>query len=132
MRAHSLTTDLRRIPVSMLRSSTVRHGATILEFAIVAPATFLLLLGLIVGGLGVFRYQEVAHLAREATRYASTHAGQYSTDGTPASTGVAAVSSNADIQASVATKSVGLDPSKLTVTISWSAPSSIAPANVPT
>jgi len=56
----------------------VRQGAHDVEFAVVAPATFILLLGIVVGGMGVFRYQEVAHLAREATRYASTHGGQYS------------------------------------------------------
>ena len=103
-----------------------------LEFAAVAPVVFLLILGLIVGGLGVFRYQEVSHLAREATRYASTHGGQYSRDGMLAKTGVPAVLTDSDIQTYVATKSVGLDPSKLTVTLSYSAPNTVVPRNVPT
>ncbi len=117
--------------MAMLYPSSRRKGATILEFAVVAPVTFLLILGLIIGGMGVFRYQEVAHLAREATRYASTHGGQYILDGMPAKTSVAAVSSDSDIQAYVATKAVALNPSNLTVGISWSAPSSIVPANIP-
>ena len=114
------------------RRPAARQGATVVEFAIVGPATFLILLGLVVGGLGVFRYQEVAHLAREATRYASTHAGDYQLEGIPAATGVASVSANSDIQAYLAGKTVALDPTKLTVNTSWSAPASIVPLNLPT
>src|SRR5438105_1064884 len=117
MRVTSSLTNLVRSPTAMMRTSTARKGATILEFAVVAPVTFLLILGLIVGGMGVFRYQEVAHLAREATRYASTHGGQYQLDGLPATTGVPAVLTAADIQSYVATKTVALDPNNLTVTI---------------
>jgi Flp pilus assembly protein TadG len=114
------------------RRANARPGVTLVEFAIVVPVAFLLILGLIVGGLGVFRYQEVAHLAREATRYASTHGGDYQLEGMPASTGVPAVSSTADIQAYLAGKTVALDSTKLTVNASWSAPESIVPRNLPT
>lgn len=41
-----------------------RRGATTLEFAAVASVTLPLLLGMLVGGLGVFHYQQVAYLAR--------------------------------------------------------------------
>lgn len=41
----------------------------------------------IVGGLGVFRYQQTAELAREAARWASVHGGQYAEEtGNPAAT----------------------------------------------
>lgn len=50
------------------------------ESAIVLPITFLLLLGPIIGGLGIFRYQEMAHLSRETGRFASVHGGQYAQD----------------------------------------------------
>ena len=116
----------------MNRRSTARKGASLVEFAVVAPLTFLLILGLIVGGMGVFRYQEVSHLAREATRYASTHGGQYQLDGLPTSTGVPAVTSSSDIQAYVAARAVALDPSKLTATISWSSPTTLNPRSMPT
>jgi Flp pilus assembly protein TadG len=116
----------------MLRPASARKGATILEFAIVAPVTFLLILGLIVGGLGVFRYQEVSHLAREATRYASTHGGQYQQDGRPATTGVPAVLTSTDMQTYVATKTVALDPNNLSINLSYSAPATIIPNNIPT
>jgi Flp pilus assembly protein TadG len=119
-------------PASNRSPFSSRKGVTVVEFAIVAPVTFLLTLGLIVGGLGVFRYQEVAHLAREASRYASTHGGQYQMDGIPATTGVSAVSSNTDIQAYIATKTVALDPNYLTSNVSWSAPVAIVPSNIPT
>ncbi len=59
---------------------TRRRGVSVLECAIVYPLVFLLLLGLMIGGMGVFRYQEVASLARAAARYASTHGAQYRKD----------------------------------------------------
>jgi Flp pilus assembly protein TadG len=57
-----------------------RRGASAVEAAILVPVTFLLILGLIVGGMGVFRYQEVAALARQGARYASTHGANYRKD----------------------------------------------------
>jgi Flp pilus assembly protein TadG len=53
---------------------------TIVECAIVYPLVFLLMLMLIIGGMGVFRYQEAAALARAGARYASTHGAQYRKD----------------------------------------------------
>jgi Flp pilus assembly protein TadG len=47
-----------------------RRGAVLVESAFVYPLMFLLLFSLIVGGLGVYRYQAVACMAREAARYA--------------------------------------------------------------
>ena len=49
-----------------------RRGTTTLEFAITCPIVFFLVFAIIVGGLGVFRYQEVAALAREGARYGIT------------------------------------------------------------
>src|SRR5581483_6642594 len=62
------------------RGARPRTGATIVESAIVYPVVFLLLLGLIVGGMGIFRYQEVSALARAGARYASTHGVNYRKD----------------------------------------------------
>lgn len=59
----------------------VRRGATVVECAVVLPVTFMLLLGLVIGAMGIFRYQEVASLARAGARYASTHGAQYRKDG---------------------------------------------------
>ena len=58
----------------------VRDGATTVEFAVIAPIVFLLLIGFAVMALGVYRYQQVGFLARVGARYASTHGAQYRTD----------------------------------------------------
>ncbi len=58
-----------------------RRGATLVECAFVLPLTFLLVIGMIVGSLGVFRAQETAELARAAARYASVHGGKYTAEG---------------------------------------------------
>src|SRR5437868_1684036 len=60
-----------------------RPGATPVDCAVVAPITFLMILGLVLGAMGVFRYQEVATLAREGARWASVHGGQYTQEANP-------------------------------------------------
>ena len=63
---------------------------------------------------GVFRYHQIATLAREGARYASVHGGQYSKDsGLPLLTGD-------QLKTSVLLPmSVGLLSTKLSCTISW-------------
>jgi Flp pilus assembly protein TadG len=50
-----------------------RRGAAIVEMAIVGPLALLLIIGLIVVVLGVFRLQQVSRLAHEGSRWASIH-----------------------------------------------------------
>ena len=50
-----------------------RRGAVAVENALVLGVMFSLILGVIVLGMGVFRYQEMAYLAREGARWASVH-----------------------------------------------------------
>ncbi len=57
-----------------------RSGAVMLEAAIVLPILFLIILGTSLLGLAVFRYQQVATVAREAARWASVHGGQYASE----------------------------------------------------
>jgi Flp pilus assembly protein TadG len=57
-----------------------RRATTVVELAVVGSATLLILLGLLIGGLGIFRYQQVARLARDASRWASVHGTQYAND----------------------------------------------------
>jgi Flp pilus assembly protein TadG len=85
-----------------------------LECAFAYPILFLFVLGLIVGGLGIFRYQEVAMLAREGARYASVHGTQYAqiTGHSPAT--AKDVYSNA-----ILPKLVLLDTQQLTYTVTW-------------
>jgi hypothetical protein len=49
----------------------------VVEGAVVYPVVFLVILALVVGAAGVFRYSQLASLTREAARYASVHGGQY-------------------------------------------------------
>jgi Flp pilus assembly protein TadG len=54
-----------------------RSGTQSVECAVVYPVIFFFVLATFTGGIGIFQYQQVAHLAREAARYASAHGGQY-------------------------------------------------------
>lgn len=92
-----------------------RRGALILECALVYPITFLLVFGVIIGGLGVFRYQEVSFLAREATRYASVHGAMYQQN-----TGKPAAKPSDVYNNAILPKVVALELSQLTYTVTWS------------
>jgi Flp pilus assembly protein TadG len=98
----------------ILRNPTRRSAATAVEMAIIAPVFVFLLFALVIGGLGIFRYNQVAHLARQAARYAAVHGNDYHTENKkPAAT-----------QASILAESVlpnanALDASRLTCTVTW-------------
>lgn len=91
-----------------------RRGHTTVEFAFVAPLALLLILGLLISGLGVFRYQQMGHLAREASRWASVHGAQYA-----AETGNTAAAPADVYQQAIAPKVAGLDPNLLSYSVSW-------------
>jgi Flp pilus assembly protein TadG len=94
--------------------SPARRGATAVEAAFVYPVVLFFILGLVIGAMGIFRYQETAALAREGARYASVHGTAYAkASGQPAAT-AQDVYNNA-----IAPHEVGLDPSKLTYTVAW-------------
>jgi Flp pilus assembly protein TadG len=89
-----------------------RRGATLVESAIVLPVVLLLLIGLIVSGMGVFRYQELAHIARETARYASVHGGQYATQN-PSQP----VVDEAALRTYAASRAVSIDTTQWTVSV---------------
>jgi hypothetical protein len=95
-----------------------RTGATVLECAVVLPVALFLFIGLVVGTSGVFRYQEVATLAREGARYASTHGYQFRKDA-GMTIGTAEDWRQDIYDKAIKQKLVGLDTSKLTVTVVW-------------
>ncbi len=96
-----------------------RHGATLIEGAIVLALTFLLLFGVLIGAVGVFHRQQVAAMAREAARYASVHGGQYRQEAGLSPGGID--DWKADIYANaLAPYMIGLDTSRLLYDISWS------------
>jgi len=51
--------------------------ANLVECAFDSPVFLLLVLGLLVGAAGIFRYSQLASLSREAARYACVHGAQY-------------------------------------------------------
>jgi Flp pilus assembly protein TadG len=96
------------------RPSTHRRGTSTLEFAVICPLTLTLLCGLVIGGLGVFRYQQVASLAREGARYASVHGAKYQS-----ATGNAAATADDVYNNAIKPKIAGLDTNQLTYAVSW-------------
>jgi hypothetical protein len=97
---------------------TQRRAATAVEAAIVLPITFFLVLGILIGGMGVFTYQEMAHLARETARFASVHGGQYAKQNAAAiSAGTLPSVDKAYLINFAKGKAAGLDPSQLQITV---------------
>ena len=92
-----------------------RRGAAAVEFAVVGSAAFLILIGLLVGGLGVFRYQQIASLARNASRWACVHGTSYATF-----TGNPAASASDVYNNAIEPYATGLNLSKLSYSVSWS------------
>jgi Flp pilus assembly protein TadG len=108
-----------------IRLPSARSGAAVVEFAVIAPITFLLLLGLLIGGLGIFRYQQVARLSRDAARWASVHGTQYALD-----TKKPAATAQDVYNQVIAPNAATLDLSKLTYSVTWN--SSNSPYHVAT
>ena len=98
----------------MRLQTTKRRGAAIVEAAIVYPLVFLFTIGFVVGVLGIFRYQEVASLSREACRYAAVHGTTYAKDA-----GVSAPTPQDIYNNIIKARAVALDPSQLTYSITY-------------
>jgi Flp pilus assembly protein TadG len=98
---------------------TRRRGATLVENGLVLSITLMFVVGLIVIGLGVFRYQQTAAVAREAARWASVHGGQYAQETAQPMATQASVRAYA-----IPRYSTGLDPNHITAfTVTWDNPS---------
>ena len=59
------------------RSARRSRGVTVVEVAITAPLAILLVIAMMVGTLGAFRYQQMATLARAGASYASLRGPYY-------------------------------------------------------
>jgi Flp pilus assembly protein TadG len=59
------------------RRSPDRRGMSLVESAVVYPVTIMLIMGTIILGVGIFRYQQLQSLAREASRYSSVRGPSY-------------------------------------------------------
>jgi Flp pilus assembly protein TadG len=96
------------------RTATLRRGALAVEAAFVYPVLFLLLFGLIIGGLAVFRYQQVACQAQEAARWASVRGSGYQKD-----TGQASPSQQDIVNNAVVPLAGGMNLQTLAVQVHW-------------
>ena len=97
---------------SRRKSQLRRRGVSVVEAAVVYPITILLLLGTVVLGLGVFRYQQIQSLAREGARYASVHGPQYAAD-SGSSNGYATSSNALGITSKTTWRSAWITPTEL-------------------
>ena len=98
----------------MRQARQQRPGATVVECAFVYPVFLLLVLGLLVGAAGIFRYSQLASLTREAARYASVHGGQYAQEMKVAAPTPADIYNNV-----VLPMAVGFDTSQLNYSITY-------------
>jgi Flp pilus assembly protein TadG len=85
-----------------------------LETAIVQSVMLFLELALVAGGMGVFRYQQVTSLAREAVRATAVKGGDYA-----AQTGQTSPTQQQILTTAVQPRAVGMDLTKLTIQIDW-------------
>lgn len=91
-----------------------RRGATAVEFALTAPLVFFLLLATIIGGFATFRYQQVAALAREASRWASVHGSQYEKE-----TGNSAATPEDVFNMAILPAATAMKPEHLSYEVTW-------------
>lgn len=96
------------------RANNTRRGAAAVETAILLPLVCLLTIGLIAGGIGVFRYIQVACLSREGARWASTRGGGYQRD-----TDQPSPTRQQVIDQAVLPFAAGIDPALLDVQVEW-------------
>ena len=87
----------------------------VVESAVVYPVLFILLLGIVLLGMTIFRYQQCAHAAREGARWASVHGSSYSTEQNQPATTQQNVIDNA-----VTPQFAGMaSGTEMTCTVSW-------------
>ena len=89
-----------------------RRGVILVESAIIYSVTLTLLLGTIVMGMGVFRYGQVAALAREGSRWASVHGSTYLSE-----QGGAGITGDDVMKNAVKPKLVAMDPAAFTYSL---------------
>ncbi len=111
----------------MLLKRKARPGTILAEAAFVYPVLFLLVLGIVLLGLGVFRYQQVAHASREASRWASVHGEQYAKENNTTASTPQDVYTNA-----ILPHAAGMQTEGLTYSVTWNTDASGNPDKRPT
>jgi Flp pilus assembly protein TadG len=98
-----------------------RRGAAMVEAAIVLPVLMTVMLGLIIGAMGIFKYQQVALLAREGARYASVRG--YASTSDPNHTHPPAATPQTVYDQAIVPMATGLILSDLNSSVTWTDPS---------
>jgi Flp pilus assembly protein TadG len=98
----------------MLLRRQRRRGAVLVETAMIYPLLFMIILGIILLGMAVFRYQQVAHCAREGARWAAVHGAKYSRENTKPATTAADIFTNA-----IKPQAAGMGLSGLAYAVTW-------------
>src|SRR5688572_27259223 len=91
-----------------------RPGVTVVEMAIIYSVLFLVLFTLILGAIAVFRYQQVAQLAREGSRWAAVHGHSWATENSQPPTTPQDVFNSA-----IGPRAVNMEPGKLSYSVTW-------------
>ena len=95
------------------RNRPDRRGAAALEAAVVYPVAMLLLIGTVVVGIAVFRYEQLQALAREGARYASVHGPTYATEQN------SSYATSSTVLTYVETMTAGIQSNALSCTVTW-------------
>jgi Flp pilus assembly protein TadG len=104
-----------------------RSGAVLVESAIIYPVLFLLSLAVILLGLSVFRYQQVSHISREASRWASVHGARYAQE-----TGNTAATPDDIYNNAIVPQAAGMQLDGITYTVTWNLDANGNPDKRPT
>ncbi|HEV3118636.1 MAG TPA: hypothetical protein VGY58_16415 [Gemmataceae bacterium] len=91
-----------------------RRAALTVEGAFIYPLMIFLLLALVIGGVGILRYQQVAAEAAEAARYACVHGRDFA-----AATDSRSPTASQIVEQTVLPVAVGMDPAELSVQVQW-------------
>jgi Flp pilus assembly protein TadG len=95
-------------------ATTGRAGALTLEAAVVYPLMLTLVFMIIIGGMGVFRYQQVACQAREAARWAAVRGSDWHKE-----TGQTYPTSTNILQQAVLPLAAGMNTNNLSMQVQW-------------
>ena len=91
-----------------------RPGTVLVESAFVYPVLFFLLMMIVLGAMMAFRYQLVAHMAREGSRWAACHGQQYAVENS------ATAATDQDIyDNAIAPQAGGIQSKDLSYTVAW-------------
>ena len=103
----------------MLRRKKARPGTVLIESAFVYPVLFLTILAVVLLGQAVFRYQQVTHMAREGSRWASVHGEEYAKDPLNTTPGRTAATPQEIFDNAIKPFGAGMDPNAITYEVTW-------------